>query len=146
MSNITIKKRTSNHATVAAVGFSCLKYYKQLQAFILHPALYISLVFWLRPRVNVCFRLALQYFGSPNLSEVHFFELHTTANRHLLEQHQFPGNLLQYASEISPETSLQYSPRIGRFGVRNTPPRLEARFSAPVQNGPETLPSLLYSG
>lgn len=57
----------------AAVGLSCLTYHKQLQAFILHPALCTSLVFWLHPGVNVSFRLALQYFGSPNLSEVHYF-------------------------------------------------------------------------
>jgi hypothetical protein len=56
-----------------AVGFSCLTHYKQLQTFILHPALCTSLVFWLHPKVNVCFRLALQYFGSPNLSEAHYF-------------------------------------------------------------------------
>lgn len=69
-------KRNEKLLTVrqfAAVGFSCLTYCKQLQAFIMHPALCTSLVFWLHPKVNVCFRLALQYFGSPNLSKVHYF-------------------------------------------------------------------------
>lgn len=57
----------------AAVGFSCLTHCKQLQASILYPALCTSLVFWLHPEVNVCFRMALQYFGSANLSDVYYF-------------------------------------------------------------------------
>jgi hypothetical protein len=67
------KLKTSNRATDCSSWILLFNYHRQLQAFILYPALCTSLVFWLHPGVNISFRLALQYFVSPNLSEMHYF-------------------------------------------------------------------------